>query len=374
MEAFTTEHIAFRKRRPRGIALILLSMLPVLLLGCPNPVNDGGSSSSGSGEIAVTLNATETTKGSGTNEVQRISSPGASGGSFRLSFDNGTLAPATGDLYVDATVGEVQAALEQLRSVDGASNVFVTGADGGPWDVEFTGALAAAEQREITVDGTALILSLPQVTEITPGGGGRNEVQLISSTNANGGTFTLEFDYNGVQATTFNIGIDATPAYIDIALEALFDIAGDRVAVTGPAGGPWQVEFAGGGLEETDVPLLGVDGSNLTGNPVVSEEISHAPGDNEVQTIEFSPAAGGGEFTLGFGGETTPRIPYDATAAVVESALQELSSVPQNSVSVTSTAATGGPWEVEFTGRLAATDHELLSGDTSELVPAAAGQ
>lgn len=371
-----TEQIAFRRRWPRRLAPILLSMLTVFLLGCPNPVNDGGTSSSDSGESTVTLSVTETTKGTGTNEVQRISAPVASGGSFRLSFDNGTIDPGTGDLYVDATVGEVQAALEQLRSIDGASNVFVSGSGGGPWDVEFTGVLAAAEQREITVDGTALVSSMspPQVAEITPGGGGQNEVQLISSTNANGGTFKLVFDDGASSEATANIGIDATPAYIDIVLEALSNIPFGAVEATGSAGGPWQVEFVGGGLQDTDLRLLGVDASNLTGDPVVSEEVSHAPGDNEVQTIEFSPAAGGGEFTLSFGGEATAGIPYDATATVVESALQELSSVRENSVSVTSTAATGGPWQVEFTGRLAATDHELISGDTSELVPAAAGQ
>lgn len=371
-----TEQIAFRRRRAHRLTPILLSMLTVFLPGCQNPVNDGGTSNRGSGESTVSLNVTETTKGSGTNEVQRISAPVASEGSFRVSFDNGTIAPGTGDLYVDATVGEVQAALEQLRSIGGASNVFVSGSSGGPWDVEFTGVLAATEQREFTVDGTALVSSMspPQVAEITPGGGGQNEVQLISSTNANGGTFKLVFDDGASSEATANIGIDATPAYIDIVLEALSNIPFGAVEATGSAGGPWQVEFVDGGLEGTDLPLLGVDGSNLTGNPVVSEEISHAPGDNAVQTIEFSPAAGGGQFTLSFGGETTPRIPYDATATVVESALQELSSVPQNSVSVTSTAATGAPWEVEFTGRLAATDHELISGDTSELVPSTAGQ
>lgn len=365
----------FRTRWQRRLAVMLLSLSTGFLLGCPNPVNNGGSSSSGSEASAVTLSATETTKGSGTNEVQRISSPVASGGSFRLSFDNGTLAPATGDIYVDATVSEVQGALEQLRSIDGASNVFVTGSHGGPWDVEFTGALAAANQRGITVDGTALISSVspPQVAESIPGGGGQNEVQRISSTNANGGTFKLVFNDGGSSEATLNIPIDANPAYIEIALDVLSNVPSGAVEVTGSTGGPWQVEFAGGGLEDTDLPLLGVDGSNLTGDPVVSEEVSATPGGNEVQTIEFSPAAGGGEFRLSFGDETTLPIPYDATAHVVESALQELASVPKNSVSVTSAAAAGAPWQVEFTGRLAATDHELISGDTSELVPAAAG-
>ena len=43
---------------------------------------------------------------------------------------------------------------------------------------------------------------------------------------------------------------------MDTALEALASIGAGNVDVTGPAGGPWLVEFIGGGLEDTDHPLI----------------------------------------------------------------------------------------------------------------------
>ena len=86
------------------------------------------------------LDIAETTPGSGVNEVQRIGAPAASGGTFRLTFDNGTISRTTSDIPYDATVGELQAALQTLTSIGGADNVIVSNTNGGPWDVEFTGA------------------------------------------------------------------------------------------------------------------------------------------------------------------------------------------------------------------------------------------
>lgn len=61
-------------------------------------------------------------------------------------------------------------------------------------------------------------------------------------------------------------------------------------------------------------------------------------GTDEVQTVTVTGSPTGGSFTLTFGGETTSAIPYNATAAQVQSALRALDSIGQNGVS-----ATGGP-------------------------------
>ena len=316
----------------------------------------------------VELDVVETTAGNGTNEVQRISAPIASGGTFRLSFDNGSITRTTGDLPFDATVGEVQSALESLTSIGGPQNVIVSGTNGGPWEVEFTGDLAAQEQVELSVDGSGLVFDVtpPAATEVQSGGGGNNELQSLSSPVASGGTFTLTFNDGGTARTTAGIPFDASPAQLESALEDLTNVSSGDVSVSGAAGGPWQVEFVGG-LADTDFSLLAVDGSGLTGSPVVTEQVAHVAGGNEVQTVSLLPAAGGGEFTLTFDGETTSPLPDDATAADVQQELQALASLAGGTVEVTSTNPTGGPWQVEFTGRFAATDQPAISGEASDV-------
>ncbi len=312
----------------------------------------------------VELDVEETTPGNGTNEVQRISAPLATGGTFRLTFDNGSISRTTGDLPFDATVGELQAALEALTSVGGAQNVIVRGADGGPWEVEFNGELAAQEQIELSVDDTGLVADVvpPVPATIQDGGGGDDEVQSLSAPVASGGTFTLTFDDGGGPETTDPIDHDASPASLEAALLDLANVSVGEVSVTGSAGGPWEVEFVGG-LGDTDLALLTVDGSELSGAPVVTEQIAHVAGDNEVQTLSLLPEAQGGEFTLTFDGETTSPLPHDATAADVEQALQALASLGGGAVSVTSANTTGGPWRVEFEGRFAKSDQPEITGN-----------
>lgn len=84
-----------------------------------------------------------------------------------------------------------------------------------------------------------------------PGNKPRNEVQQIS-VNATGGTFILRYgDPTGFTVTqTVPIAFNATPTEVQTALETAPSSGRDRFApgdlnVTGPAGGPWSVEFVG---------------------------------------------------------------------------------------------------------------------------------
>ncbi len=74
-------------------------------------------------------------------------------GTFTLTFDGQT----TGNLDFDATAAEIDAELEGLSNI-GAGDVAVTGAEGGPWTVTFTGALAGTDVPVMdgTGDSTAL--------------------------------------------------------------------------------------------------------------------------------------------------------------------------------------------------------------------------
>jgi hypothetical protein len=84
----------------------------------------------------------------------------------------------------------------------------------------------------------------------TPGAGGNNEVQVVTL-DATGGSFHLV--YFGRQTTY--LAWNATAATVEAALEALPEIGGDNVTVSGAAGGPYTATFVGS-LGNQDVPQL----------------------------------------------------------------------------------------------------------------------
>lgn len=110
------------------------------------------------------------------------------------------------------------------------------------------------------------------------------------------------------------------------------------------------------------------DGSfNLTADEegipfIVTTQIGSST--NEVQVITVSGATGG-TFTLTYDGQTTGNIAYNASAGTVDTALEALSNIGSGDVSVTGSA--GGPWTVEFTGSLAATNVAPMTASGSSL-------
>jgi hypothetical protein len=73
-----------------------------------------------------------------------------------------------------------------------------------------------------------------------------------------------------------------------------------------------------------------------------------ADGANEVQTVTVTGSPTGGTFTLTYDGATTAAIAYNATAAVVQTRLLDLSTIEAGNVTVTGSA--GGPYTVTFSG------------------------
>ena len=65
---------------------------------------------------------------------------------------------------VDGGYKEVEAALEPPPTI-GAGNVRVSGADGGPFNVEFQGALAITDVAELVGDKDTLMGGSTQITE-----------------------------------------------------------------------------------------------------------------------------------------------------------------------------------------------------------------
>jgi hypothetical protein len=80
--------------------------------------------------------------------------------------------------------------------------------------------------------------------------------------------------------------------------------------------------------------------------------------------------AGGGTFSLVFGGKTTTPLAYNASAAAVQSALQALSTIGAGNVEVTGgpgSASGSTPYNVTFTGALSGTNVSKIFADANNL-------
>lgn len=108
-----------------------------------------------------------------------------------------------------------------------------------------------------------------------PYAGPTSEVQTLTVTGApTGGTFTVTWSGQ----TTGNIAYNATAATVQAALEALSNVAPGDVTVTGDAGGPWTLHWAGAQLgDDVAAPTTT---SNLSGGstPAVTVATTTAGG------------------------------------------------------------------------------------------------
>jgi hypothetical protein len=89
--------------------------------------------------------------------------------------------------------------------------------------------------------------------------------------------------------------------------------------------------------------LYGAFGTKLVTNP---------GGTSAVQTITVTGTPTGGTFTLTWSAQTTAAIPYNATAAQVQSALEALSNIAPGDIMVTGGPFPGTPMVVTFMGTL----------------------
>ncbi|MFI4875947.1 MAG: hypothetical protein ACIALR_11435 [Blastopirellula sp. JB062] len=192
----------------------------------------------------------------GVNEEQTVSLTGSpSGGTFTLSYGGDT----TSGIAYNAAASAVETALEGLTSI-GSGDASVSGDAGGPWTVEFTGALAGQDVALMTGDGSSLTGGGASVSVTQTAIAAVNEVQQVSlSESVSGGTFTLS--YAGQTTSALSYAISA--AALETALEGLSNV--DSVEVSGADGGPWEVEFQGS-LAATNVASMTGDGASLSGD------------------------------------------------------------------------------------------------------------
>ena len=93
-------------------------------------------------------------------------------------------------------------------------------------------------------------------------------------------------------------------------------------------------------------------------------------GQDEVQRVSIFSGVTGGQFKLGFEAQQTPPIPFDASAATVETALQGLPAIGSGNASVSVEVEGDGTrlYLVTFEHALGSTDVAQLTIDSSELV------
>lgn len=121
-----------------------------------------------------------------------------------------------------------------------------------------------------------------RVATPTPSGTPTSEVQTVTiSGSPTGGTFVLVFQD---QATT-DIAFNATAATVQAALRALSTIGGSNVNVTGSAGGPYTVTFAGT-LADMKLDVMNAT-SDLTGgtSPAVTVTETTPGGSGNILTV-----------------------------------------------------------------------------------------
>jgi flagellin-like hook-associated protein FlgL len=216
------------------------------------------------------------------NEVQQVDLDGATAGTFTLEFGGITTAP----IAFDATAATVESSLKALNNI-GLADVTVTGVDGGPFSIEFTGQLAGKNVAEMTINDSGLTtVGTAAVTTTTPGKGG---VLVDSFQN---GSYSL----NQIVTTPTN-NEDGTTIVKQSFLQ------GNAVSIIGSA--EWGNPPVG-----TDVNssvLLEVSGVNAETGTVDYLYTAHEYDINGAYTKQT------GTFSLTFGGASPQPVPLGST-------------------------------------------------------------
>ncbi|OFX13606.1 MAG: hypothetical protein A2W00_04455 [Candidatus Eisenbacteria bacterium RBG_16_71_46] len=90
-------------------------------------------------------------------------------------------------------------------------------------------------------------------------------------------------------------------------------------------------------------------------------------GVNEVQRVTLDGSPTGGTFTLTYAGQETGNIAYNATAAVVQAALQALSNVEPGDVACSGGSLPATPVDVTFQNNLGGLNQTQMTGDGTSL-------
>lgn len=337
--------------------------------GTPYTIS-GSTTNGGTSEVDIEV---EQAGGGGVNMKQLITLPsGLTGGTFTLSFEGQT----TSALTYDESAADIETALKALSNI-GASDVSVTGDDGGPWTVEFTGTLAEASQTLLSGDGSSLAGQSVTVATTTQGAPGDNHQATITATQLLTATDPVGvYLSGGYAAGTVTVSEDASEATWTNWIAYFYDVLTSEVVLsksttTNATQSITTISFeiigskGGQSLTNPSVSASTITGYDPDGSAEISITSTGGNSSNEVQTIRLPGEPTGGTFTLTFQGQTTGNIAYNASSATVETALEALSNIGSGDATVTD--GSGGGWDVEFTNNLAATDLAAMTGSGANL-------
>jgi hypothetical protein len=137
-------------------------------------------------------------------------------------------------------------------------------------DIQAGTTITAVGSGTLTLSKAALTSGTLKPLTVAPGAENVpfNETQTVTlGGGPTGGTFTLTFTTptpSSTTATTTTIPYNATAAELESKLGSLSNIGATNVAVSGPSGGPWTVEFKGTRFADTDVAQMSGSATNLT--------------------------------------------------------------------------------------------------------------
>ena len=260
----------------------------------------------------------------GVRELQKISHD-ATQGEFTLTFEGETTSP----LAYNATAEEVGLALNALETIQNAGGVYVTGGEGGSWEIRFD---QAGNRDEITAaPGLDFNGDLDWSTEE------EGEADVLRDPadlqqRATQGSFSLSFEGEKTAPLAYNASVDEVASALN-ALEAIKNAGG--VTVEG-GNGTWNITFS----EPGDWEQITCRAEAAFNGDLIPSTIREGDtGTRGLQRIDNNSTDG--TFRLSFGGETTGPIAHNASAADVEKALNALASI-QAAGGVKVTAAPGG--------------------------------
>ncbi|MHC4497645.1 MAG: hypothetical protein ACYS21_00865, partial [Planctomycetota bacterium] len=316
------------------------------------------------------------------NEVQKLFISNATEGTFTLAF--GDPENVTVDDFVldyDFTVGDLQLSLESLENI-AAGDVKVREVDTGNPDnreftIEFIRELSSTDVPAIQVVNNwlnaeaTLVEAADNYTFPEPPPAGVlngydtaiNDVQVMTI-DATAGTFKLALEIPQPNGTTLDIETvdlpyDASAEQVRKALQNAIAYAITEANAT--------LQLAISSATTRSFRLAFNNDPTATVTTLVQGET----GTDEQQLITIK--AQGGTFTIGFEGETTDPVSYNAPdtgSGSVQEALESLSTIGAGNVSVAKVTVGGEiQYTVTFTGTLAATNVSNLVVDPSWLLP-----
>jgi hypothetical protein len=209
-----------------------------------------------------------------------------------------------------------------------------------------------------------------------------------SGTHGADGPITVTFDLPG-RSIDMVVPADAISVHPGWQGRTVFDVGNDLAVLTLPALAPsgpmgtgaerYQLyrnsdevgqvfEFVGYGRTGTGTTggQAGTAGTKRSGQNRFDADASLLR--NEIQRVSFASNPTGGTFTLSFNSQTTTAIPFNATPAQMQSALEALGYVGTGNVGVAGGPALGLPWFVEFRNVLRNLNVSSLTGDATGLI------